>query len=276
MAIDSRAPLDRSPKKNWVEQRGGLPMYIRRIANHLHQEKGMTISHAIPVAINAARKMCASGDTNFPGKQQVNPGSQAEACAAIAQWEKMKGQARVSKGIRGRKMTDLEMVAHIVEKGWVDLSDAEADAIVKELYPDDPDTAEFTTQHEITKVDEDERLVFGWASIGIDKDGGIIEDRQGDILDDPNEIEKAAYDFVLNSRDGGEMHVRKGVSTLVESVVFTPEKTRAMGIPDGTVPTGWWVGFRVNDEEVWKAVKDGKYRMFSVHGRGMRKAMDDD
>lgn len=275
MAINSRASLDRSPKKNWVENRGGLPMFIRRIANHLHQEKGMTIGHAVAVAINAARKMCASGDTNFPGKQQVNPGSQAEACEAIAQWEKMKGQARVSKGIRGRKMTDLEMVNHLVSK-WSDgISDDEAEELIKELDADDPDT-EFSSHHEITKVDEDQRLVFGWASIGIDKNGGIIEDRQGDILDDPDEIEKAAYDFVLNSRDGGEMHVRKGVSTLVESVVFTPEKTRAMGIPDGTVPTGWWVGFKVNDEAVWKSVKDGKYTMFSVHGRGMRKALDDD
>jgi hypothetical protein len=47
-----------------------------------------------------------------------------------------------------------------------------------------------------------------------------------------------------------------------------------MGIPAGTVPLGWWVGFRVTDDEVWKAVKDGRYRMFSVHGRGTRKALD--
>lgn len=169
-------------------------------------------------------------------------------------------------------MTDEEYTDMLLEKGAAYFTDEEADAIVAELGMEE---IEYTTHHEITKVDDDQRLVFGWASIGIDKDGTVIEDRQGDILDDVDEIEKAAYDFVLHSRDGGEMHVRKGVSTLVESVVFTPEKTRAMGIPDGTVPTGWWVGYKVNDDEVWKAVKDGKYRMFSVHGRGMRKALDD-
>jgi hypothetical protein len=55
----------------------------------------------------------------------------------------------------------------------------------------------------------------------------------------------------------------------------TPEKWEAMGIPEGTLPVGWWVGFKVNDAEVWKAVKDGKYKMFSVHGSGLRKAMED-
>jgi len=76
-------------KKNWVEKAGGLPKYIKRIAKHL-QEKGMDQSRAIATAVNAAKKMCATGDVNFPGKQEVNPGSKAEACAAVADWEKKK------------------------------------------------------------------------------------------------------------------------------------------------------------------------------------------
>jgi hypothetical protein len=74
---------------NWVEKAGGLPGYIKRIVKHL-QEKGMDESRAIATAVNVAKKMCATGDTNWPGKQQVNPGSQAEACAAVARWEAMK------------------------------------------------------------------------------------------------------------------------------------------------------------------------------------------
>ena len=279
--LDTRAPLDRSPKKNWVENSGGLPMYIRRIANHLHAEKGMDIGHAIAVAVNAAKKMCASGDLNFPGKQNVNAGSHAEACAAVAEWEKKKASARVSKGIKGRKMEDWEFIDHIMEtKVPVELaiSDEEFDRLSKELEdPDDPDTAEmenFTVEGEVSKVDEDKRLAFGWASIAYLPDGTLVDDKQGDVLDDVEEVEKSAYDFVVDCRDGGEMHIRKGIGTLVESVVFTPEKIESMGIPAGTVPLGWWVGFRVTDDEVWKAVKDGKYRMFSVHGRGTRKALD--
>lgn len=64
-----------------------LPPYIKRIANHL-KKKGMAQGRAIATAVNAADRMCKSGDLNFPGKQDVNPGSRAEACAAIAQWKK--------------------------------------------------------------------------------------------------------------------------------------------------------------------------------------------
>lgn len=53
----------------------------------------MSKSHAIATAVNVAKKMCASGDVNWPGKQQVNAGSQAEACAAVARWNAMKAAA---------------------------------------------------------------------------------------------------------------------------------------------------------------------------------------
>lgn len=71
------------------------------------------------------------------------------------------------------------------------------------------------------------------------------------------------------------MHERGGVAVLVESVVFTEEKMRAMGIPAGTVPVGWWIGFRVLDEEVWEKVKDGTYLMFSIEGEAERVKADD-
>jgi hypothetical protein len=77
---------------NWVKQAGGLPKYIKRIAKHL-QEKGMDESRAIATAVNAAKKMCATGDLNFPGKQSVNTGSRAEACAAVAEWEAKKAKS---------------------------------------------------------------------------------------------------------------------------------------------------------------------------------------
>lgn len=71
---------------NWVSDAGGLPPYIKRISAHL-EEKGMAKSRAIATAKNAAAKMCETGDLNFPGLQEVNPGSKAEACAAVADWE---------------------------------------------------------------------------------------------------------------------------------------------------------------------------------------------
>lgn len=89
--------LDRSPRKNWVEEQGGLPNYIERIAKHL-VAKGMSVGEAVATAVNASKKMCATGDLNWPGLQNVNPGSRAEACAAVAHWEAMKAAAKASRG----------------------------------------------------------------------------------------------------------------------------------------------------------------------------------
>lgn len=126
----------------------------------------------------------------------------------------------------------------------------------------------------IVKVDEEKRLVFGWASVIKDTQDKVLLDRQDDFIDSEDELEKAAYEYVLKSRDGGEMHIRKGVSTMVESVVLSKEKQAALGIPSGTIPVGWWVGFKVNDERVWGEVKKGGYVGFSVHGTGKREKTD--
>lgn len=88
--ITAACSLDSSPKANWVEKKGGLPDYVCRIAKHLIA-KGMSKQHAIATAINVVKRMCKSGDLNYPGIQQANAASRAEACAAVARWESMKG-----------------------------------------------------------------------------------------------------------------------------------------------------------------------------------------
>ena len=120
----------------------------------------------------------------------------------------------------------------------------------------------------ITKLDEAENLVFGWASIIKDKAGNEIVDFQGDVISEV-ELEKMAYRFVLKSRKAGEMHDVIGVGNLVESIVFTKEKMLALGLNDGALPTGWWVGFKV-DPSIFEKVKSGEYQMFSIGGDGVR------
>lgn len=121
----------------------------------------------------------------------------------------------------------------------------------------------------IMKSDDEKMLAFGWASVSMRVDGEVIEDWQKDIVE-PEELEKAAYEFVLLYREGGEMHERGGAAVLIESVVFTEEKMQAMGIPVGTLPVGWWIGFKVLDEDVWEKVKDGTYSMLSIEGEAER------
>ncbi len=121
----------------------------------------------------------------------------------------------------------------------------------------------------IIKSNDERMLAFGWASVSMRVDGEIIEDWQQDIVE-PEELENAAYNFVELYREGGEMHERGGAAILIESVVFTEEKMKAMGIPIGTLPIGWWIGFKVLDKGVWNKVKDGTYSMFSIEGEAER------
>ena len=126
---------------------------------------------------------------------------------------------------------------------------------------------------DITKVDDDKRLVFGWASV-VAKAGADepLVDQQGDVLE-LDHLEDAIYKYVQESRAADEMHVRDGVGELVESILFTPEKIAKMGIDPSAVPVGWWVGFRITDDMVWKRVKGGEYRMFSIRGSGRREEL---
>lgn len=130
-----------------------------------------------------------------------------------------------------------------------------------------------TWRGEISKMDTDKRQVFGWASI-VEVNGEPVVDLQGDVMT-IEEIEKAAYNYVRSSRKGGNQHRRDGaepvhVSDMIESFIVTEEKKQQMGLPADT-PTGWWVGFQVNDDETWAQVKNGERREFSIHGSGVRK-----
>lgn len=127
----------------------------------------------------------------------------------------------------------------------------------------------------IQKSNDEKMQAFGWANVSIEENGEVLEDWQGDIVD-PDELEKAAYNFVRFYREGGEMHERGDAATLIESVVFTVEKMEAMGIATGTIPVGWWIGFQVTDPDVWEKVKDGTYPMFSIEGKAERENVEDE
>lgn len=133
---------------------------------------------------------------------------------------------------------------------------------------------------EISKVDEERKQVFGWAYVSHDAEGNVMVDKSGEFIDSIEELEGAAYKFVLKSRRGGQDHARGDAgpvikSTMIESMVLTPEKAKVMGIPEGVTPTGWWVGFQIEDDEAWNAVKAGTHMSFSIHGTGVRKEVPD-
>lgn len=120
----------------------------------------------------------------------------------------------------------------------------------------------------IIQKNEDERLVFGWAYIAKDRAGNVVVDRQGDFIDEDEVLEKMAYDFVVDFAQGDVYHNENKVADLVESVVFTPEKIEKMGLPEGALPTGWWIGMKVTDDDTWRDID--KYPAFSIGGRGIK------
>lgn len=130
---------------------------------------------------------------------------------------------------------------------------------------------EFTA--EVVKLDTDKRRVFGWAYIAQDENGTTNVDKQGDFIDEPEVLEKAAYDFVVNSRRGDAMHFKPEVARLIESVVFTPEKLEKLGF-EKTPKLAWWIGMEVTDDETWDLVKDGKLGAFSIGGTGKREKIN--
>lgn len=133
-----------------------------------------------------------------------------------------------------------------------------------------PPSCDFSLPFTVQKTAA-ENLVFGWLSIAADKNGQLVVDKQGDVIP-VDELEHAAYDFVLDYRDADQMHDGQPIGKLVESVVMTPEKQAAMGLPDSSLPTGWWVGFRV-EPDVFKRVSTGELKAFSIGGAAIREAL---
>jgi cation transport regulator ChaB len=142
----------------------------------------------------------------------------------------------------------------------------------KKAAPKDDAAPRIDMMFEVAKADADQNLVFGWLSVAT-KGNDLVVDTEGHVIR-PEVLERAAYDFVVKSRLAGEMHRRIGIGNgLVESMMFTEEKQKALGIDLGKV--GLWVGFRVDDEAFAK-VKDGTYRAFSLGGTGILRSLDEE
>lgn len=135
-------------------------------------------------------------------------------------------------------------------------------------FSDDIDV-EVAIDFGITKSNSEEQLVSGWANVAVNADGSIPLDWQDDVIR-PETLEKAAIGFMMDYRGSGVMHQGDSKGVVVESIVFTKEKQACIGIPEGTVPEGWFITVKVLDPEVFAKVKDGTFRMFSIQGSAKR------
>ena len=130
----------------------------------------------------------------------------------------------------------------------------------------------------IAKADDALQVVWGWASV-VEENGRPIIDLQGDVIE-PGELMKAVHEFVSSSRTGGYMHAKAEdgtaiqVGEVVESIVFTADLQKALGIDLGRV--GWFIGMHVPDQGIWKQIRAGTMGAFSIGARGVRTAAEVD
>lgn len=132
-----------------------------------------------------------------------------------------------------------------------------------------PDECTVDVQFDIAKSNSEESLVSGWANVAVNADGSLPLDWQDDIIR-PEVLEKAAIKFMMDYRGSGVMHEGDAKGVVVESIVFTKEKQACIGIPEGTVPEGWFITVKVLDPDVFAKVKDGTFKMFSIQGNAKR------
>lgn len=138
------------------------------------------------------------------------------------------------------------------------------DKSVSEITAKNDDTFEITAN--ITKMDDEKRVVYGWASV-VEKNGEPVTDRHGDIID-VAELVDAAHEYMLEYREAHEMHKGEMLGETVESIIFTDDVQKALGIDLGQV--GWFIGQKIYDDGLWEKYKKGEITAFSIGGRAIK------
>lgn len=127
-------------------------------------------------------------------------------------------------------------------------------------------TKEVQIEGQILKQLDEERLAFGWAYVSTVK-GEISLDHSGEFIR-PDQIAKAATNFMLSARTAKAMHTGEKIGEIIHSMPLTNEIAKALGIQSDR--EGWVIAVKVYDDTVWQDVKSGKLAAFSIGGRALK------
>jgi len=119
---------------------------------------------------------------------------------------------------------------------------------------------------QILKTDDEQRIVYGWASV-ITEDGVPVVDRQGDVIE-ADTLVKAVNEFMEHVRVGKTMHSGDQTGMVIHSLPVTKEICGSLGIQCNR--EGWIVAYKVYDDAVWAMVKSGELAAFSIGGRAVK------
>lgn len=122
-----------------------------------------------------------------------------------------------------------------------------------------------TSSVSIVKSVPAKNQVFGWASV-VTTGGAEYTDSEGHSID-LADLEKAAYDSIVTLTQGdaaNDTHDSPPFGRMIESMVYTPEKIEALGLPE-SFQKGWWVGLELPPDR-YASVLSGDRLMFSIEG----------
>lgn len=124
---------------------------------------------------------------------------------------------------------------------------------------------------QVLKTDTTQQIVYGWGSVSF-SNGGLVTDLQGDQIE-PEELERAVVEFMLDYRTSGVMHEGGAVGIVVASLVTTPDIVEAFGLGPN-IPVGWILGVKVQDKQTWQRVVSGELQAFSIQGTSEREEIE--
>lgn len=190
------------------------------------------------------------------------------------------GDIHVQSGENGQAVympgrTHAEYLAHLADLAGIEAGDEEeeqegyleraVEAIINAVIGKSEDQMT-NIQGTILKMDEEQRMVYGWASVATEN-GEPVVDVQGDIIK-MAVLEKAATEFMLDHRVAKAMHDGDGIGEVVHSFPLSTELAKSLGV--ASPREGWLIGMKVHSDDVWKRVKSGELRAFSIGGKGVR------
>lgn len=126
--------------------------------------------------------------------------------------------------------------------------------------------ADVQIEGQILKQMDEERLAFGWAYVST-VNGEVSLDHSGEFIR-PDQIAKAATNFMLSMRTAKAMHTGEKIGEVVHSMPLTNDIAKALGIQSDR--EGWVIALKVYDDQVWQDVKSGKLAAFSIGGRALK------
>lgn len=172
-------------------------------------------------------------------------------------------------------MEDKKLVELIIEEDEQDEFGIQAISLVQfPAFEEDANFVFFNKNHNLTlaKVDEDKKLLIGCALVPEKKIPRLDQNtgEEYDVYFSKETIKQASELFLKNNKQNEhtlEHQEEIGGLSVVESWIVADDKRDKSRIYGFSVPVGsWMVSIKVDNESIWKQIKEKAVKGFSIEG----------